>query len=490
MLAALAFLVQILVASPSLAHDGRDAGDPPSVVGSSLALSPAAAATFFYFPETGFGIEEPRIADYFTRRGQVKTFGYPISRTVQFLGLPTQFFQRIVLQIGPDGGVRPLNLFDADFLPYTRVNGSTFPAADPRLTAAAPAPDQAGYASAVLEFVRRNAPETFGGQPVRFFSTFNGTVSPADAFPRGGDTGLLPLMNLEIWGVPTSAPAQDPNNGNFVYQRFQRGIMHYDAGCRCTQGLLLADYFKAILTGENLPGDLREQARASAFLGQYKPGGPRALSRPGVLPDTDLSDGFARQERPVSLATLGPASASATGPMRTRIRLDVNLAPAIDALEETDRIGALNAIAESDTRVAFGPLPWANDAKALARYTRVDQEGGRPPSRSIIVNNRLRGVDPKALATVISHEAKHLEDDLAGYDTGSSEACFQFEIRAFSEQAVVWHGFYGPNGKAPPADGLDEELNSWLADYRRGPAELERRVRRAYSVARARGGCL
>ena len=37
--------------------------------------------------------------------------------------------------------------------------------------------------------------------------------------------------------------------------------MHYDKGCNCTQGLLLADYLKSILTGQNLPADLDAQVQ-------------------------------------------------------------------------------------------------------------------------------------------------------------------------------------------------------------------------------------
>jgi len=52
---------------------------------------------------------------------------------------------------------------------------------------------------------------------------------------------LIPLLNLQIWGAPTSQPAYDPANRNFIYQRFQRSIMHYDSTCNCNQGLLLDD---------------------------------------------------------------------------------------------------------------------------------------------------------------------------------------------------------------------------------------------------------
>ena len=39
--------------------------------------------------------------------------------------------------------------------------------------------------------------------------------------------------------------------------------MHYDAGCKCTQGLLLADYLKSILTLRNLPPTWPRRPRAA-----------------------------------------------------------------------------------------------------------------------------------------------------------------------------------------------------------------------------------
>jgi hypothetical protein len=84
----------------------------------------------------------------------------------------------------------------------------------------------------------------------------------------------------------------DPNNANFVYQRFQRGIMHYDAGTGVTRGILLADYLKSVLTGQNVPDDLSQQVRGSRFFGQYSPGAPLWLARPAELPGTDLSWAF------------------------------------------------------------------------------------------------------------------------------------------------------------------------------------------------------
>ena len=442
-----------------------------------------------YFPETGFAVDQPRIIEYFNRRGQVPTFGFPISRLVMFQGVQTQFFQRMIIQLWPDGSVRPLNLLDPGLLPYTQINGSTFPAPNERLAALAPTPGQPGYAQEVLEFVRRNAPDTFNGQPVRFFSTFAGTVTPEIAFGRqGGDANLLPLINLEIWGVPTSLPAQDPNNGNFIYQRFQRGIMHYDAACKCTQGLLLADYFKALITGENLPIDLAAQAVSSPFLRQYAPDKPGGLRQASALPGSDLTAAFTKQPAPSRSAApaVTASSVSAHLPAATyssRMRLGDGLTTAIDMLEVNKLTGPLQAIVESNTDVAFGPLP----DLVHARYLRIGSSGGGA-IRSIIVNTRWQQSDTKAIATLIVHEAKHLEDDLAGVDPRTPEVCFQFEVRAFTQQALAWQSLYGPTGKVEPQDDLDAELNAWLVVQRRGPGEIEKRVRMVYAEACNRPG--
>src|SRR5262249_55788787 len=128
---------------------------------------------------------------------------------------------------------------------------------------------------------------------VGFGDLFMNTVTPGSAFPGGGgNAGLLPLLNLEIWGLPTSQPAADPANGSFIYQRFQRGVFMYDAGSGLSQPMLLADYFKAVLTGENLPPDLDEEARGSPFYRLYAPSAPASVSRPDAAPGTDLTGAF------------------------------------------------------------------------------------------------------------------------------------------------------------------------------------------------------
>jgi len=217
------------------------------------------------FVQTGYRIDRDSFWEYFSHRGGISTFGYPVSRDFPFEGCTAQFFQRIVMQQCGTNGVGTMNLLDDGLLPYTHMNGSSFPASDGALTAQTPKVTDPNYASGILDFVRVTAQDTFDGQTVNFKKTFFNTITPQIA--GTDDPNILGLLDLEIWGAPTSNPAYDPANHNFIYQRFQRGIMHYDKTCGCTQGLLLADYLKALLTGENLPPDLAAQAATSPLLG-------------------------------------------------------------------------------------------------------------------------------------------------------------------------------------------------------------------------------
>lgn len=251
-----------------------------------------------YFKETGYHVANAAFWDYFQKRGGVRVFGYPVSRQMDLLGYPTQFFQRHVMQLGPDGNVRLINLLDSDVMPFTRINGSVFPAVDEKVKAQTPAPSDPAYADKIVQFVRSQAPDDWQGKAVGFGRTFLGTVGCRNAFPEGEcQETLLPLMDVELWGAPVSGPAVDPGNPGFVYQRFQRGIMHFDERCQCTQGLLLADYLKALMTGRGLPPDLEQQARGSRFYRQYDNRSEYGLARPQALPRTRVKDAF-EPERP------------------------------------------------------------------------------------------------------------------------------------------------------------------------------------------------
>jgi hypothetical protein len=175
-------------------------------------------------------------------------------------------------------------------MPYTQFNGATVPAPDPGVVAAAPPTTDP---TAVQAFIREYVPDTWQGSPVGFGRTYEQTMTCATAFPAGGcQEGLLPGFDLEMWGLPTSLPAVDPNNHNFVYQRFQRGVMMYDASTGVTEGMLLADYLKSILTGRDLPADLAAQAQGSPVYLQYWPGYQAAVRDPVGLPATDLGKAF------------------------------------------------------------------------------------------------------------------------------------------------------------------------------------------------------
>ena len=245
------------------------------------------------FSPTGFAVNNPAFWNFFQQRGGIRTFGYPVSNQFTLQGFGVQIFQRNVVQLQPDGSVQTLNLLDPGLMPYTRINGSTFPGPDPALVADAPPVSDPNYDTDIIAFVDANAPDVWNGVPVNFGTTFHTTVTFEDAFPDGGGSpSLVPLLNLQIWGAPTSQPAFEPTNRNFIYQRFQRGIMQYDAGCNCTQGLLLADYFKSILTGQDLPPDLDLEAHDSPYYRQYDPTRPLSMARPGDLPGSDLTNAF------------------------------------------------------------------------------------------------------------------------------------------------------------------------------------------------------
>lgn len=270
--------------------------------------SVAAATDPRFFSQTNFRIDNDKFWDYFQKRGGVNNFGYPVSRTFTFMGKTAQFFQRRILEIEPDGNVGQMNLLDASLMPYTTINGATFPAADPKMTSTAPSVGSPNYANSVVAWIKSHAPNSVGGKSTNFFNTFFNTVTLSVAFPNGGGgPGYIPLLDLEMWGLPTSAPAADPKNSNFVYQRFQRGVMHYDNATHTTQGLLLADYLKSIITGNNLPGDLANEAQSSPFFKQYNSAKPNWVNNPATLPNTNLTNAFDTEAPAVAVA---PASST------------------------------------------------------------------------------------------------------------------------------------------------------------------------------------
>ncbi len=253
-----------------------------------------------YFSETGFRISDDRFWDYFQKRGGLRSFGFPVSRKFMLLGSEVQIFQRRIMQIQPNGSVGLLNLLDSDLLPYTSINGANLPAKNDALVAQAPPVGSANYASDISQFIQTRSPDNWNNLQTNFYQTYNDSVKLEEAYPDGdGSPNWLPGLNMELWGVPVSEPALDPKNYNFAYLRFQRGILHFDNNNGLTQGLLLADIFKSILTGINLPFDVAGPAVNSRYFKQYDNSKPDGLLRPADLPNSNLKNAF-EKDAPLS----------------------------------------------------------------------------------------------------------------------------------------------------------------------------------------------
>jgi hypothetical protein len=294
-----------------------------------------------FFPATGYRISSPALLNYFQHRGAVRSFGYPISNEFPLLGRRVQIFQRQILEIAPNGSVTPSNILDPDVLSINRIDGLSLPSADPDLLWAAPSPTAPEYETQALAFINVFVPDEWNGLPVNFQSTYLATVTCADAFGTDPcDESLLPSFALELWGLPTSLPTSDPLNADFVYQRFQRGIMHFSRTNGMTQALLLGDWLKRLMIGVDLPPDLGVEIRHSRFFAQYAPSRPLAVDRPNDLPDTSLAQAF----RADTLAAAG----------QVEQQLTATLPPSV---AQTATAVALTVTAISATLSAFQGTP-------------------------------------------------------------------------------------------------------------------------------------
>jgi hypothetical protein len=261
-----------------------------------------------YYADTGFQVSNRYFNRYFKERGGVRNFGSPVSRQFRYLGFPVQIFQNRMILLQPDNTVYVVPLGNSTIFPFTQVDGRTLPAVDESIVALMPqdtsAPD---YGTQTLARVQEVVPDEFQGQPVRFLSYYFSSVTYEEAFPSGDQPpDVLPYVAFQVWGRPLSRPAADPNNPNRIYQRFENGIMEFDASTGITTGLPVGAWLRALFTGENLPADLAAAAQGSRFIGQYQPGAPApAMARPNDLPDSNFADAFATQPAPPDWAALG-----------------------------------------------------------------------------------------------------------------------------------------------------------------------------------------
>src|SRR5258708_19584144 len=150
-------------------------------------------------------------------------------------------------KLAADGTVSTATTLAPDVLPISHIDGLSLPPADPELLGSAPIVGSDDYTTQALAFINVYVPDTWNGLNVNFQSTFVNSVTCADAFGADPcDQSQLPAFALELWGMPTSLPTTDPLNAEFVYQRFQKGIMHFSRATGITQGLLIADSLNRI----------------------------------------------------------------------------------------------------------------------------------------------------------------------------------------------------------------------------------------------------
>jgi hypothetical protein len=253
------------------------------------------------FPETGFAIADDNIWNFYHRRGGARTFGAPLSRLVSLNGAWVQLFERGMLQLTDDNQVVSVNLLEDGYLPYEAFGDLTLPPVDEALIASAPDPSEPNFGARSQEFVRANAPDDFEEANPRFYTTFLGTVGFFDAFFDGqGDPALVPGFSLEIWGLPTGAPAYQTIDGetdpNTILLRFQRGVMAHDRAQGSTRRVELGYYLRSVLIGDDSQVVLAAAALGNPLWAQYNPEAADWTDRPSELLETNLVLGFTRDD--------------------------------------------------------------------------------------------------------------------------------------------------------------------------------------------------
>jgi hypothetical protein len=221
-----------------------------------------------------------------------------------------------------------------------------------------------------VAYVVQNAPDVWSAEPVNFGSTFLSSVTCADAFPdQPCDESLLPAFALEVWGLPVSHPTTDPNNSNFIYQRFERGIMHYSRMTGQTQGLLLGDWLKRVIVGGELPPDLYEDVQGSRFFAQFAPGRPLGLARPAELPETSLALAFRTDAQAAAgtglLQTTTDLTATAVAGTATSVALTAIAVNAAQVNLQQTQVASTATAAAILTQTALAGVPTATPVPAL-----------------------------------------------------------------------------------------------------------------------------
>ena len=148
--------------------------------------------------------------------------------------------------------------------------------------------------------------------------------------------------------------------------------MHFRTECNCTDGILVGDYLKAVLTGKDLPPDLAADMQSSRYFQQYAPGAPGWVARPDALQDSDLTAAFEPGQGSVPVA----ATATPVPDEPTPIPAQPTMTP-LPAQPTAIPIQAavVNGVvkpAQDGIRVAFLDLPLETNTGGDGAYTLND----------------------------------------------------------------------------------------------------------------------
>lgn len=223
---------------------------------------------------------------------------------------------------------------------------------------------------------------------------------------------------VELYGLPVTKPVRQ---GPFVVQRFQR--------------VALQRWIEAV------------------------PGMPRPGTVTRVLGGDLMKD-----------AGLLPAlSVHAVAPDNPAARIQPDLRAPLELLANLPVGKPLYDVSQTrPLAVVWAPMP--SDIAGLYSARR----------RWIAINVRWRDADPRAIATLLSHELSHARDFFGQKPIWTSSGCFETEQIAFRAQAQVWEAFFGAAGKSGVVNDLDRQQNFVLSSLRLDPDAFTQRVEAVY----------
>jgi hypothetical protein len=152
------------------------------------------------------------------------------------------------------------------------------------------------------------------------------------------------------------------------------------------------------------------------------------------------------------------------------VEIHPDIAPALWVLRREAELRYLaDTIRDARVPIRVQRLP---EAGPVATYSFKD--------RTITFDERALGVDVRALAAFLAHEATHAWEHSRGLVLQPVAPCFEAELRAFRSQARLWEIFHGPTGKPQPADEAERTLNEIVQLLKEEPEQLKLRLVRLY----------